>query len=63
MEESKRLPTDASIFTAEAVALEMALTALQSSLPFIDPLQPLLLVQKSDPLPMTASFTASSTLL
>ena len=30
-EESKRLPADASIFTAEAVALEMALTAIQSS--------------------------------
>ena len=30
-EESKRLPADASIFTAEAMALEMALTAIQSS--------------------------------
>ena len=30
-EESKRLPKEASIFTAEAVALEMALTAIHSS--------------------------------
>ena len=30
-EESKRLPTDASIFTAEAVALEMALKTIQTS--------------------------------